>query len=63
MGEMEMIIDTEHGKVANVFKDDGSIVQERAFECDECHRYFAESKLRKYFYVEGDWAAFCEDCD
>lgn len=62
MGEMEMIRLGENGqKIATIFKDDGSIVVERAFPCDTCHKQFAESKLMTT-WLGDDAYIECEEC-
>ena len=63
MGEMEIIrLDVGGQKVASIFKDDGSIVQERAFACETCHKYFAESKLFTTWLSNDDAYLECEAC-
>ena len=62
MGEMEMIrIDVKGQKTAVIFKDDGSTVIERAFPCDTCHKYYAESKLMTT-WLGDDGYVECVDC-
>lgn len=63
MGEMEMIrLDDKGQKTAVIFKDDGSTVVERAFQCETCHKYYAESKLFTKWLSSDDAYIECEEC-
>ena len=61
MAEMVIIKQTEKGKVAVIFKRDGSIEHQRAFPCDDCHKYFPESQLFTHWLGDDAWAS-CEEC-
>ena len=61
MGYVEMIKLTNQGRVAIVLND-GEITQERAFECETCHRYRPESKLMTTWLSNDDWYMECDEC-
>ena len=61
MGEMVIIKDTAKGKVAVIFKRDGSLEHQQAFACETCHKYFPESQLFITWLGE-DAFMECEEC-
>ena len=63
MADMELIRVNQHGmKVATILKADGSVREEKAFECDSCHKYRPESQLMVIWSSEDDWLMECLEC-
>lgn len=62
MGYVEMIKDTENGKVAKWINAEGEMVIEPAAYCDECYKYRPASKVITTFLVDNDWIQVCVDC-
>lgn len=63
MADMELIRTNQHGiKIATILKADGSVREEKAFECDSCHKYRPESQLMVIWSSEDDWLMECLEC-
>ena len=62
MAEMHIIKDTGKGKVAVIFKDDGTLENQRAFACESCHKYWPESMLITTWLGNDDAYLECEAC-
>lgn len=63
MADMEIIRVNQHGiKIATILKADGSVKEEKAFECDSCNKYRPESQLICIWRSEDDWLMECKEC-
>ena len=62
MGEMVIFKDTKNGKVAVIFKRDGSIEHQAAFQCETCYQYYPESQLFSKWLNDEDCFMECEEC-
>lgn len=62
MGEMVIFKDTKNGKVAVIFKRDGSLEHQAAHQCETCHQYFPESQLFSKWLNDEDCFMECEEC-
>ena len=62
MGEMVIFKDTKNGKVAVIFKRDGSVEHQAAFQCETCYQYYPESQLFSKWLNDEDCFMECEEC-
>lgn len=62
MGEMVIFKDSFNGKTAIIFKEDGTTVEERAFNCETCHKPYPESQLFTKWLSDDDAYIECEAC-